>query len=240
MGRVIVAGAGRMIVPSTGILASDLAVGTVVKLMENGSAVEYLVVNQGIPSNSNLYDASCNGTWLLRKDIYANRHWNDVDTNTYANSTINTNLNGDIFSRFGNTEQMTIKQIKIPYCIGDGRSTVKSGSNGLSCKVFLLGGYEVGWTDSDYYPVDGAKLDYFDYYAAGSGSHLKLIAYQNGVATRWWTRSPYTDDDAKVWNVNNDGFSDSGWYASREFGCRPALILPSTAKFDTATMLLKG
>lgn len=225
--------------PSAGILASDLAVGDIVKLTENGTPVEYIVVNQGIPENSSLYDSSCDGTWLLRKDIYANRQWNDSDTNTYANSKINTNLNGDIFSRFGNTEQVTIKQIKIPYCIGNGRSTVKSGSNGLSCKIFLLSGYEVGWTksDSDYFPVDGAKLDYF---TTGSGSNSKRIAYLNGVATRWWTRSPYTDDDAKVWLVNNGGMADSGWYASRSYGVRLALILPSNALFDETTMLLKG
>lgn len=176
---------------------------------------------------------------MLRKDIYANRQWNDVDTNTYANSQINANLNGDIFSRFGNTEQATIKQVKIPYCIGNGSSTVKSGSNGLSCKIFLLSGYEVGWTksDSDYFPVDGAKIDYF---TTGSGGNSKRIAYQNGVATRWWTRSPYTDDDAKAWLVGTTGVADSGWYVSRSYGARLALIIPSTAKFDKDTKILKG
>lgn len=240
MGHVTVVGGCRAKAPAApGVLASSLAVGSTVKLMEGGTAVEYLVVNQGIPGNSNLYDASCNGTWLLRKDIYAIRQWNDVDVNTYANSEINTNLNGDIFSRFGNTEQATIKQVKIPYCIGNGSSTVKSSSNGLSCKIFLLSGYEVGWTksDNDYFPVDGAKLDYF---ITGSGGNSKRIAYQNGVATQWWTRSPYTDDDAKVWLVGKAGMADSGWYASRSYGARPALILPFTAKFDATTMLLKG
>ena len=48
--------------PIGGILASDLAVGSSVYLMENGAAAEYLVVNQGVPSNSSLYDASCDGT----------------------------------------------------------------------------------------------------------------------------------------------------------------------------------
>ena len=43
----------------------DVAVGTVVKLKENGVAQDYLVVHQGLPSS--MYDASCNGTWLLRK-----------------------------------------------------------------------------------------------------------------------------------------------------------------------------
>lgn len=48
--------------PSAGILASDLAVGDIVKLTENGTPVEYIVVNQGIPGNSSLYDSSCDGT----------------------------------------------------------------------------------------------------------------------------------------------------------------------------------
>lgn len=39
------------------------------RLNEKGTPVDYLVVNQGIPEDSPLYDASCEGTWLLRKDI---------------------------------------------------------------------------------------------------------------------------------------------------------------------------
>ena len=112
MGRVIVAGAGRMTIPSVDILASDLAIGTVVKLMEGDTAVEYLVVNQGIPSNSNLYNSSCNGTWLLRKDIHSNKEWDSGSgDDAYKTSTINTWLNGDFFNSLGSIEQSTIKQV---------------------------------------------------------------------------------------------------------------------------------
>ena len=69
MGKVIMSGIVPQMKAPGGILASDLAVGSVVKLIENGVATEYLVVNQGIPGNSNLYDSSCNGTWLLRNGI---------------------------------------------------------------------------------------------------------------------------------------------------------------------------
>lgn len=63
MGKVIMSGiVPQLKAPSTGILASDLAVGDIVKLTENGTPVEYIVVNQGIPENSGLYDSSCNGT----------------------------------------------------------------------------------------------------------------------------------------------------------------------------------
>jgi len=62
------------------------AVGSIVKLKENGALVDYIVVHQCKPSS--LYDASCDGTWLLRKDILETRQWHSSNVNDYANSTI--------------------------------------------------------------------------------------------------------------------------------------------------------
>lgn len=240
MGRVIMSGiVPTLKAPSTGILAQDIAVGSVVKLMEGGTAVEYLAVNQGIPSNSNLYDASCDGTWLLRKYIHSERQWNTSNVNKYESSAINTWLNGEFFNALGSVEQAAIKQVKIPYRAGGGSGgTDQSGANGLSCKVFLLSGYEVGWTtsDSSYFPVDGAKLDYF---AASFGGNSKRVANFNGSAAIWLLRSPDTGNTARVWNVLSDG-DYSYDNASYWHGIRPALILPGNALFDKTTMLLKG
>ena len=238
MGHVTVVGGCRAKAPSTGILASTLPVGSTVKLMEGGTAVEYLVVNQGIPSNSNLYDSSCDGTWLLRKDCHSNRQWDPSNVNKYESSVVNTWLNGEFFSSLGIVEQATIKQVKIPYCIGNGSSTINSGANGLSTKAFLLGGYEVGFTNSDSsnFPVDGVKLDYFD---ASSGGNSKRIASLDSSATAWWLRSLYTNYTNYVWYVGSDG-DYIGDIASISHGIRPALILPSTAKFDETTLQLKG
>ena len=242
MGRVIMSGiVPTLKAPVTGVLASSLAVGSTVKLMEGGTAVEYLVVNQGIPENSSLYDASCDGTWLLRKDIHSNRQWDTSNVNKYESSDINTWLNGDFFNSLGSVEQATIKQVKIPYRKNGGSGgTDESGANGLSAKIFLLSGYEVGWTTSDYsyFPVDGAKLSYFES-GTGTSANNKRIAKLNGSAARWWLRSPYADDAYNVWFVDSNGsynFSD----ASLSRGIRPALILPSNALFDKTTMLLKG
>lgn len=239
MGHVTVVGGCRAKAPSTGILASALPVGSTVKLMEGGSAVEYLVVNQGIPSNSNLYDASCDGTWLLRKDIHSKREWNSANVNKYESSPINTWLNGDYFNSFGTVEQATIKQVKIPYRKDGGSGgTDQSGANGLLCKIFLLSGYEVGWTTSDgqYFPQDGAKLDYF---IASYGGNSKRIAYLNGSAARWRLRSPNTDSTSTVWIVETSG-TYSSRSSSNSYGIRPALVLPGNALFDKTTMLLKG
>ena len=242
MGRVIMSGiVPTLKAPVTGVLASSLAVGSTVKLMEGGTAVEYLVVNQGIPSNSSLYDASCDGTWLLRKDIHSERQWNTSNVNIYETSAINTWLNGDFFSSLGSVERATVKQIKIPYRAGGGEGgTNQSGANGLSCKIFLLGGYEVGLTTSvnQYFPVDGAKLAYFES-GTGTSANNKRIANYGGSATVWWLRSPYTSFTYLVWHVLSSGNCDVS-YASSSHGIRPALILPKTALFDASTLLLKG
>ena len=239
MGRVIMSGiVPTLKAPVTGIQAGTLAVGSVVKLMEGGAAVEYLVVNQGIPSNSSLYDASCDGTWLLRKDCLRGREWNSSGSNAYASSYINTTwLNGTIFNTLGSAEQATIKQVKIPYCVGGGSSTIRSGPNGLSVKLFLLGGCELGDTSGGL-PADGAKLNYFET-GTGSSALNKRIATRDGSAVNWWLRSPNTNAATNAWLV-----SINGTYSSRKVSdarsVRPALVLPGNALFDETTMLLKG
>lgn len=223
------------------IQARDIAVGSSVYLNEGGNYVEYLVVNQGIPSNSNLYDSSCNGTWLLRKDIHSKRVCDTSNVNIYETSEINTWLNSDFFNSLGAVEQTTIKQVKIPYRKNGGPSgTDQSGANGLSCKIFLLSGCEVGGTTSDnqYLPADGAKLDYFES-GTGTSANNKRIANYNGTAAYWWLRSPYTDDASYMWHVRTDGDYGIGSVIGLE-GVRPALILPFNAEFDNTNMRLVG
>ena len=225
--------------PCSGILASDIAVGSTVKLLENGTAVEYLVVNQGIPSSSSLYDSSCDGTWLLRKGIYTTATMMDgiVTTNDYSNSDTHTYLNSTFLGLLDSNIQSAIKQVKIPYQNG-GYGSVKSGANGLSTKIFLLSGYEVGWTTSNhnYLPVDGACLDYF---IGTSATDTKRSASYNGYYSNWWLRSPNTNNTSSVWQVYTDGSYQSN-SANTYDGIRPALIVPSNALFDQDTMILKG
>lgn len=203
---------------------SALSVGSTVKLNVNGTAKEFLVVHQGLPSS--LYDSSCNGTWLLMKDIYEKRVW-DSSNNDYKNSDIHAYLNGTFLGLFDSDIQSAIKQVKLPYQNGTGSGgSIASGSNGLSTKVFLLGGYEVGWTtaNSSYFPVDGACLSYF---SGTSATDSKRIANYGGSATSWWLRSPNTNSTNNVWYVNTNGV----WNGNRchnSSGVRPALVLDSS------------
>ena len=210
---------------------SNLAVGSSVFCNVNGVKTKFIVVNQGKPSD--MYDDSCNGSWLLMKDIYENRVWQSGNADKYESSDINTYLNSTFLNLFDSNIKDTIKQVKIPYRKNGGSGgTDQSGANGLSTKIFLLSGYEVGLTTSDnsYFPQDGAKLSYFES-GTGASALNKRIAYLNGSAADWWFRSPYTYSTNSAWYVDPDG--DYYWaYASNSCGVRPTLVLPFDTKVD--------
>lgn len=203
------------------------SVGSIVKLKENGAAVNYIVVHQGKPSS--IYDSSCDGTWLLRQDIAENRVWDDGNVNKLESSDIHSYLNNTWINRYDTDIRNAIKQVKIPYRQNGGSGgTDRTGANGLSCKIFLLSGYEVGFTTSvnQYFPVDGAKLAYF-LSGNDSAAQQKRVAKLNGSATVWWLRSPYTGSTSGVWSVGSNGGCNL-WGADYSCGVRPALVLPST------------
>ena len=216
---------------STGTSAGDIDVGATVKINENGQPVDYLVVNQGLPSD--IYDSSCEGTWCLRKDIAENRAWDSGNSNVLETSDIQAYLNGDWMNRYDPDVVEAIKQVKIPYRQNGGSGgTDRNGANGLSCKIFLLSGEEVGWDSSDNpnFPNDGAKLSYF-LDGTGSSANSKRVATLNGSATTQWTRSPHTDRTNDVWNVNSGG-NYGAPHANAPCGVRPAIILPYDFKFQ--------
>lgn len=202
------------------------SVGSIVKIKVNGASKDFIVVQQGNP-NTSTYDSSCAGTWLLMKDIYTTSTFGN--NNSYKDSSIHTYLNGTFYNLIDSNIRAAIKQVKIPYQNGTGSGgSLATGSNGLSTKVFLLSGYEVGWTTSDnsYFPKDGVRLAYFGNSSSGNS---KRIAYNGSSAAIWWLRSPLTNNNGSdsVWYVRSDGSNDH-WNYNNSYGVRPAFILPST------------
>ena len=207
------------------VTLSSKAIGSTIKLKVNGSAKDFIVVHQGKPSS--VYDDSCNGTWLLMKDIYENRQWHSSNTNDYANSTIHSYLNSTFLNLFESNIKNAIKQVKLPYRKGSGTSTtVTSGSNGLSAKIFLLSATETSFSFSYMPSGEGAELAYFKG-CADNSSDSKRVAYLNGSTASWWLRSPY----CYYFNYALCVYSSGDWggnFCSVSVGIRPALILPST------------
>lgn len=73
--------------------------------------------------------------------------------------------------------------------------------------------------------IDGAKLEYFEQ----NSSKEALIAYLNGAAANWWTRTQPDTGATTVWYQDTAG--SGGWAAQTESkGIRPAFVVKSDTK----------
>lgn len=202
------------------------AVGDIVKLKVNGTATEFIVVHQGKPNS--IYDESCNGTWLLMKDIYEERAWHSSNVSKYESSDIHAYLNGTFYNLFDSNIRDAIKQVKIPYRKNGGSGgTTQQGANGLPCKIFLLSAPEVHYKRNNLDSGEGAALSYFAS-CATNAADSKRVAVMNHYTKSWWTRSPRTNYTGYTWGITTNGDIFDG-QASDSYGIRPCIILPSDA-----------
>lgn len=212
---------------STETAVGDLDVGRIFLINENNIPTNYLVVNQGIPGNSNLYDGSCNGTWCLRQNAaYNSDWWTSSGNNNWPTSEVQQELDQNWVSRYDENISSVIKQVKIPYTEGNRNSTIHSGANGYLCKVFMLSGREYGVSQSGSYtiPNDSVKLDYF---LSGneSSANQKRVAKLNGVSVEHYTRSCNPSNKTSGFSVRADGsVQTQDLYV--DAGIRPCIILP--------------
>lgn len=199
----------------------NLAVGSTVKIAVDGKDYDWLVVHQGLPGS--MYDASCNGTWLLMEDIYTKMKF-DSRSNLFVNSSLLQYLNTTFHDAIDANVRKLIKVATIPYIAKNNTDAASSGN--LRAWVFLLSMTEVGFVDtaSSNMPIEGAKLRYFN-------SRSK-IAYFGEEAAAWWSRTPYAVFNRNVWYIESNG--DSAYSDVTVFYCgvRPCMILPQDALVD--------
>lgn len=224
-GRAKVGGTGYDI--SFGTPIGSLSVGSSVFFNVNGTPYEFIVVHQGNPDPT-IYDESCDGTWLLMKDVIASMKAGS--NNNYENSDLHSYVNNSLITMFGGDIQSAIKQVKIPYTNGLGlNGSLATGSSGLDTRMFLLSYTETGFSGESWANVEGAVLDYFN-----GASNADRIAYRDGNAIGWWLRSPSTHGNTNFVRVTNTGSAGTLMYTSAT-GVRPAFILPSD--FDVTNYL---
>lgn len=205
----------------------SVAAGSIVKIDENGSPVNYIVLHIGNP-DVRLYGSACDGAWLRRQDIVENVQWNSTNANTLVGSTIMSTMAGYL-GRYESHIQSAIKTVKIPYHPGNGGPLwdIKSGESGLECKLFPLCGYEAGLSGiSGVMPIDGAKLDYFKS-GLDTEANSKRIAKLNGAAAAWWLRSPVsTSTDGKFYVLPDGSLGSTS--VNPSYGVLPAMIMDPT------------
>ena len=201
----------------SGTPLSEFAAGTLIKIAENGTLVDFYVAKHD-------YESGLNGagrTLVVRKDTYDDRVWDRGNVNAYAssdldswfNSTYKNMLDADIRSLIGTT--------KIRYTPGNGNNAVGT----LERAIFALSFTELGRSYS-YANVEGSALPI--------ASTLR-IAYRNGSATTQWTRSPFTNGTRYAFKMDVDG--GSGYIGCNDYhGSRPTFTLHSTTPIDPDTM----
>ena len=194
-------------------LLSTKVAGSIIKIKESGSPVEFIVCKHD-------YESELNGsgrTLVVRKDCYDNRQCHSSNVNAYAtsdidawfNSTYKNLLDADIRGAIGTT--------KFKYTPGNGNNIVST----LERAIFSLSATELNKSES-WFNVEGTALEI--------ASSLK-IAYMNGSAVVQWTRSPFRNSRDYACHLNSDGTVDANYCAS-SYGSRPAFTLPSDALVD--------
>lgn len=182
--------------------------GSIIKLKENGTLVDFYVAKHD-------YESGLNGagrTLVVRKDCYDNRVWDNGNVNAYAssdldswfNSTYKNMLDADIRSLIGTT--------KIRYTPGNGNWTVGT----LERAVFALSATELGQSAS-WFNVEGSALPI--------ASTLQ-VAHLNGSTNTQWTRSPSSGGANFAVCLSASGGGSCGCNGTG--GSRPAFTLPSS------------
>lgn len=217
----MVIGSKRGKVPSSGKQLSDYAEGDIVLLNESGSPVEFYVACHD-------YESGLNGagrTLLVRKDLCEKMGFGS--STAYASNTLDTWLNGTYKTRLDAAVQSALGKTTFYYTNNSDDDTVVT----LSRAVFTPSATEyISEADPFWFNTEGSTLPI---------ASTLLIAYLNGVASEYWTRSCCAGGGSWANFMQADGTLSAGGSALG-FCARPCFTLPSTAKFDEETLLFEG
>ena len=226
MGKVLFMRKGEVhTAPSVGLELSTIAEGSIVKLNENGSPVEFYVAKHN-------YEESLNGagrTLLVRKDGSDATKWHSVkNLKDYATSDIDTWLNGTYKALLDTAVQEAIKSTTFYY----GPTGIEFSNSTLTREVFLLSLTELDKEPTTVTPVsEGSALPI--------ASALQIATNAAGTAVDQWTRttlvSSSTSTTANTYYVTSSGGCGNALCTTTR-RARPAFTLPSTALFDANTL----
>ena len=206
--------------PMAGTLLSELAEGTLIKILENGAPVEFYLAKHN-------YEPTLNGQGrelVVRKDVYRERAWNNTTRNQWEHSSLRSWLNSTYKDLFTSTIQNLIGNTAYDYTIGDGDWTVSTRSDA----VFLMSLTELGRTNSNA-NTEGSRLPIADI--------LYPVYYRDESVTQW-TRTPTkgrTDSSFTVM-ANNTVYAP---LITDPYGVRPCFTIPSTALVDQDLNLIE-
>lgn len=224
-----VASAGAFVTatPIAGTPLSQLAEGTLIKILENGSPVEFYLAKHS-------YEPSLNGQGrelVVRKDIYGNHVWTNGNNNNWPASSMIAYLNGEYKALFTSTVKELIGITQYQSAIdGDSNQVATTSSS-----IFLPSMTELGFSSDDWSPflAEGSVLPIY---------YTLQIAYYNSKSSEWWSRTPrhyYNDDNNRAILILTDR-TFVHRLTSNSWGTRPCFTLPNTAFVDADLNLIES
>ena len=208
--------------PKAGTPLSELAEGTIIKINENGSPVEFYLAKHN-------YEPDLNGQGrelVVRKDGYGNRVWASNNINAYAGSSIDRRFNNTKANMLSEYVRTAIGTTLFRYTPGNGNEDVST----LARAVFALSLTELGGSNhSQDVNAEGLPLPI--------ASTLR-IATLNGEPETQWTRTPEVGRDFRAIRIGSNGY-DVAVSVDGSNPARPTFALPSTALVDSNLALVE-
>lgn len=187
---------------------SNLDVGSIVKINENGSPVEYYIARHNYESGLN-----GEGLALLVRKICGDDVAFSTGANAYAGGTLDDYLNNTFFPRFDGSVRRKIALTEFYYTPGNGVGTMTT----LQRKVFQLSSTEYGLSVSS---------------TNAEGTALPIADTLRSVQHAQWTRTPYLYNNSYIISVTASGESKYNTSATEPYGSRPAFCLPESTLLD--------
>ena len=199
---------------SSGKPLSELAEGTIIHVQENGAPNEFCVAKIGYEPNLNLPGI----VLLMRKDLYDKRLWHGSNVYNYASSAIDSWCVNTYFMVLSSAVQKLLVSTNVPYTPVNGGTTVSR----LNRKIFLPSVAEISSNVPSDYNTEGTTFPISEEFK---------IAYFEGTASTYWTRSINTDSD-RVGIINTVGSPVLSAASSSKWGSRPCFCFPGQVLID--------
>ena len=211
----------NLYIPIPGVALSTKSPGDIVKIKENGTFVDFLVLIHNYPASGR--------TLLIRKDCYAVGKWGSY---SYNGSTVDNYLNSTYLNVIDTQVRNNISSV-----------TINCHDGNISRKVFLLSAIEYakasewleGTTTLRMY-VEGESIPYFA--DSRSNRDTNLASGTTEYQMYLFTRTPYyMSAGTYVWAPRPNGYVHGYVSADHNYNYRPAFTLPSSILVNTSNQI---
>ena len=221
-----VASAGAFVTatPIAGTPLSQLAEGTLIKILENGSPVEFYLAKHS-------YEPGLNGDGrelVVRKDCNGTLQYSPNGNENYLSSNLDSWLNG----WYKNTLSSSLQNMIGTTTFYSSSAPDAGWKNPLpaSRSIFALSLTELFGQTNTWAANEGTILPI---------SSVLKIALLDGSPVDQWTRTKYETSDGTAWCSNSEGEMDT-WIVTKTEGVRACFTLPNTTLVDAGLTLIES